>query len=78
MPSKKRLIIVFSDGIGLASKFNKAAWPLVRIKNSGSLEDGGVLLQLTLRHLHIIRRVSRDTHDDLPELFVDSKAEYDA
>ena len=77
MPSKKRLIIVFSDGIGLVGKFSKASWPLVKRKGSGSLEDGGVLLQLTLGHLHIIRRVSRETDIDLPENFTDSKAQYD-
>lgn len=76
MPSKKRLTLLLPEGIGLASRFSKASRPLVRLK-TGSLHDGELLLELTLKHLVMIRRLSTETHDLHPELFQDAKSQYD-
>lgn len=77
MPPKNRLTLLFPGGIGPASKFSKASRPLVRV-NTGSLHDGELVLQLTLQHLILIRRMSREMgHDTYAGLFKDSKSQYD-
>lgn len=76
MPSKKRLTLLLPEGLGLVSKFSKSPRPFVRIKN-GSLHDGDLLLQLSLKHLIMIRELSSEMHNPHPELFQDSKTQYD-
>ena len=62
--------------MGLVSKFGKITRPFVRVKN-GSLQDGDILLQLTLRELGMIRRISREMDGPRPELLRDVKSRYD-
>jgi len=76
MPSKSRLTIFLPEGIGLVSKFSKATRRLVRVK-SGSLQDGEILLQLTLKELKAIRKMSKEMGQPRPELFKDAKSQYD-
>lgn len=79
MPSKKRLTLVTlptGKGMGLVSRFGKTPRSFVRVKN-GSLQDGDILLQLTLKELSDIRRMSMEMDQPHPELFQDAKSQYD-
>ena len=77
MPREKRLTIVLSDGIGPASKFSKASRLLWRVSNSGSFEDGDVMLQVMLKRLQDIQWLSKETHRDLPDFYSDAVFGYD-
>ena len=76
MPSKNRPVLWLPGGMGLVSRYGKTTRPYVRVKN-GSLRDGDILLQLTLKELGVIRRLSREIHGPGPELFQDAKSHYD-
>lgn len=76
MPPKSRLTVSLPEGIGLVSKFSKASRRLVRVKST-SLQEGELYLQLTLKELKAIRRVSKEMGQPRPELFKDAKSQYD-
>jgi len=76
MPPKKRLTIFLPGGIGLVSRFGKTTRRFVKV-NNGSLQDGDILLQLTLKELGEIRRMSKEMDGSRPELFQDAKTQYD-
>ncbi|KAG6375654.1 hypothetical protein JVT61DRAFT_3224 [Boletus reticuloceps] len=75
MPSK-RLTVFLPEGIGIVSRFGKSSRRYVKVKN-GSLQDGDILLQLTLKELGVIRKVSKKMRRRRPELFKDAKDQYD-
>ena len=77
MPPKKRLTILLSDGIGPTSKFGKSSRPLWRVPNSGSFEDGDIMLQVMLKRLQEIQWLSKETHRDLPRFYSEAVFEYD-
>jgi hypothetical protein len=76
MPPKNSLALFLPEGMGRVSRFGKTPRPFVRVKN-GSLHDGDVLLQLTLKELREIRRMSMEMDRPHPELFQDAKSQYD-
>ncbi|KAF8838521.1 hypothetical protein BDN67DRAFT_971448 [Paxillus ammoniavirescens] len=76
MPSNDRQTVVFPVNLGSAGSYDRDIFPLARVKGTGPLREGALVLRATMDEMMRMREMSR-TLDSSREFLEEAKSQYD-